>query len=120
MPASGNHRPRLTLCVFGLALVALPCAAQTPPSKLERRIERGHELARANCASCHAVEAEGVSPNRRSPPFRALSGRYGELTLHQKLTEIAETGHYDMPPQPVHTNEVRALVAYINSLPASD
>jgi mono/diheme cytochrome c family protein len=42
------------------------------------------------------------------------------LTLHQKLTEIAETGHYDMPAIPVHTDEVRAVVAYINSLEPSD
>lgn len=73
-------------------------------------------MAAANCAGCHAVDALGSSPDRRAPPFRLLSGRYVELTLHRKLTEISETGHYDMPPVPVHTDEVRAIVAYINSL----
>ena len=107
--------PRQALCLLGVALIALPCAAQAASAQA-RRIERGHALAQANCASCHAVEAQGDSPNRRSPPFRTLSGQYVELTLLRKLTEIAETGHYDMPPQPVHTDEVRAIVAYINSL----
>jgi mono/diheme cytochrome c family protein len=103
--------------LFGVLTCAVPCAAQTP-SRLEARIHHGHVLAQANCAACHAVEPGSVSPNRRAPPFQTLSGRYVELTLHQQLTEIAETGHYDMPPVPVHTDEVRAIVAYLNSLPA--
>lgn len=92
-------------------------AAAQPSPALEARIERGRDLATANCSICHAVGATGASSNRASPPFRTLSGRYVELTLHRKLTEIAETGHYDMPPVPVHTDEVDAIAAYINSLP---
>lgn len=119
MPGSERTRAGLTAAMLGLSVLALPCAAETP-SRLMARIERGSALAQANCASCHSVGPSGSSPDRRAPPFRTLSGRYVELTLHQKLTEIAETGHYDMPAVPVHTDEVRAIVAYINSLEPSD
>ena len=76
----------------------------------------GRDLAAQTCAACHAIGPIGASPNRRAPPFRTLAGRYVPLTLHQRLTEIAETGHYDMAPVPVHSDEVEALAAYINSL----
>jgi mono/diheme cytochrome c family protein len=107
---------RSTLVSLGLLALATPAAAQTQP---QARIDRGQGLASANCSSCHAVGPAGASPNRRAPPFRTLSGRYVGLTLHRKLTEIAETGHYDMPPAPVHTDEVDAIAAYINSLDPS-
>lgn len=77
---------------------------------------RGRLLAQERCAACHAVGPKGSSANRRAPTFRSLSGRYVGLTLHQRLTEIAETGHYDMPPMPVHSDEIDALAAYLNSL----
>lgn len=104
-----------SLCLAAAAASAAP--AEKPPGALEARIARGHELARANCSRCHAIEGDGASPSRRAPPFRTLAGHYVELTLHMKLVEIAESGHYDMPPQPVHTDEVGDLAAYINSLP---
>lgn len=106
------------LVLMGLA-VATSAAAQAP-APVQTDIDRGKALATANCSSCHAVTASGASPNRRAPPFRTLSGRYVELTLHRKLTEFAETGHYDMPPVPIHTDEVDALAAYINSLCPTD
>lgn len=99
----------LTLCASAMAAPSL--------SPFEAQIARGHDLARANCSSCHAVERDGASPSRRAPPFRTISGRYVELTLHRRLVEIAETGHYDMPPMPARSDEVGDLVAYINSLP---
>jgi len=99
--------------LLGLTVLVQPCAAQ--PS-LAADIEQGHALAQSTCARCHAVERSGKSPNRRAPPFRSLSGRFVEHSLLQRLTEIAETGHYDMPPVPVHTDEIRAIAAYLNSL----
>ena len=43
----------------------------------------------------------------------------GRPSAHNWVQFHAETGHYDMPPVPVHTDEVRAIVAYINSLKAA-
>jgi cytochrome c len=114
----GPRRNRRALTLTAILLVSLGAvttAAAAPPA-LETHIELGRALAADHCSSCHAVGPTGPSPNRRAPPFRVLSGQYVELTLHRKLTEIAETGHYDMPPIPVHSDEVSAIVAYINSL----
>ncbi len=120
MSARARRRLGAALCAVSAVIIALPGVAQTHAPKQARRIAHGHELAQAKCSSCHAVENQGASPNRRSPPFRTLSGRFVELTLMRRLTEISETGHYDMPEVPVHTDEVRAIVAYINSLPPAD
>ncbi len=113
--------PRRAWCALALAgtVAATAAQAETPRSP-DHRIELGHRLAVRDCSSCHAIGSEGTSPDRRAPPFRTLSGRYVELTLMQTLTDIAETGHYDMPPIPVHTPNVRAIVAYINSLPPEE
>jgi cytochrome c len=66
------------------------------------------------CARCHAVAVSGASPDARAPAFRDLTGQFTSLTLQRRLTEIAETGHYDMPPVSAHADEVADLVAYIN------
>jgi mono/diheme cytochrome c family protein len=111
-------RPLLPAAAFAGALALCVSAMAAPAANpFEAQVARGHDLARAKCSSCHAVERDGASPSRRAPAFRAISGRYVELTLHRRLTEISETGHYDMPPMPARSDEVGDLVAYINSLP---
>ena len=67
----------------------------------------------------HAIEAVGESPDRRAPTFRLLTGQFVPLTLHRRLTEIAETGHYDMPPVSLHADQVADVAAYINSFGAA-
>lgn len=76
---------------------------------------RGHTVAQRLCARCHGIEVSGGSADPRAPTFRALTGQFVSLTLERRLTEIAETGHYDMPPVSVHADEVADLAAYINS-----
>jgi cytochrome c len=87
-----------------------------PADPLAAAQARGHVLARQLCADCHAVEATGESPDRRAPPFRAMSGQFVQLTLSRRLAEIAETGHYAMPAIQTHSDEVADIVAYMNSL----
>lgn len=108
---------RIAAALIGLGLICAGCAtAGVTPSLPDPVVATGHDLAAQTCAACHAIGPTGASPNRRAPPFRTLAGRYVPLTLHHRLTEIAETGHYDMAPVPVHSDEVEALAAYINSL----
>lgn len=96
-----------------LAMAASAVAAQS------RAVVRGHRLAVAQCSSCHAVGRTGASPNPKSPPFRDIAASYEEHSLQRKLTEIDETGHYDMPPIQVHTNQISDLIAYFNRLSRS-
>ena len=99
-----------------LILLAAPAAATAGENPLPASQARGHALARSVCAACHAVETKGASPNAKAPPFSALAGRHVPLTLQRRLADIAETGHYDMPPINLHADEVQDVVAYINSL----
>ncbi|WP_411286928.1 c-type cytochrome [Phenylobacterium sp.] len=109
--------PAVSLCA---ALLAGACAVvpdRWPPvtGVSQDSADRGRQLAQQTCARCHAVGAAGESSQRRAPTFRALSGRYVSVSLQRKLTEIAETGHYDMPALLLHSDQVEDVVAYINS-----
>lgn len=98
--------------VIGLMAATIGAAcAQARPS-----ITRGHRLAARQCAACHAIVPGTLSPNRRSPEFQDLTGLYVSVSLMRKLTEIAETGHYDMPARRLHQDQVEDLVAYLDSL----
>jgi mono/diheme cytochrome c family protein len=106
------------LACAAAASPAAPPPAQAPltaPAPLASSIIAGHAVARRLCSRCHAVEATGDSPNPESPAFRMFTGQFVPLTLQRRLTEISETGHYDMPPVAVHADEVEDLAAYINS-----
>jgi mono/diheme cytochrome c family protein len=115
----------LTLILLIAASTAGAAAARsTPPASPKppvwtgdpntASVTRGHAVAQRLCARCHAVEASGSSPDARAPAFRTLTGQFVPLTLERRLTEISETGHYDMPPVSVHADEVADLAAYIN------
>lgn len=78
--------------------------------------DRGLRFAQARCSACHAVEAGGVSPDRRAPPFTVVATRYGQRSLERKLAEIQETGHYDMPALVVHSDEAADLASYFERL----
>ena len=114
--------PAVSLCA---ALFAGACAVVPEPSPARSGVsvdpgERGRQLAQQTCARCHAVGAVGDSSHRRVPTFRALSGRYVSVSLQRKLTEISETGHYDMPAMLLHSDQVEDIVAYINSFEPQD
>jgi mono/diheme cytochrome c family protein len=97
-------------CVQGLRSTALDQPTTLPSAA------RGAVFARQNCGGCHAVEGTGPSPDRRAPSFRTLAGHYVGSSLQRKLTEIAETGHYDMPPLLVHSDDVDDVAAYLEEL----
>jgi mono/diheme cytochrome c family protein len=79
-------------------------------------VDRGAEVARARCASCHAVALEPRSPNREAPLFRVLSRLYSAEDLRRKLEQFSETGHFDMPPVSLREDEIEDVAAYIASL----
>jgi len=95
-----------------LAAAATAACASPPPGP---SAERGRALAQKVCAACHALEPGQASPRPPAPPFPTFAGRFTELTLHRRLTEIAETGHTEMPALAVHSDEVDDLVSYLNS-----
>lgn len=76
----------------------------------------GHELLRANCASCHAIDAASLSPLPKAPPFRELVLRYDPSALEEALAEGIVTGHENMPEFAFEPDEVAAIIAYLGTL----
>ena len=99
-------------CVAVFLSAALNASnAQTSPT-----VQRGLNLAMANCARCHAIDKISPSPLALAPPFRDLSQRYPIETLAEALAEGIMTGHPAMPHFTFHPREIDALLTYIDSL----
>lgn len=103
---------------MSLKLIAAAALALAAPARAETPADRGAAFAAQHCAACHAVGPGAASPNRRSPPFPVLAERYVAWSLQAKLTEMDETGHYDMPPVRLHSDEIADLAAYFERLRA--
>ena len=100
-----------------LASACFAAACATQHSTYERpAIARGHEIAQTNCSSCHAVERSGESPFPEAPPFRTLSTNYRVDSLEEALAEGISVGHPAMPEFQFASDDVHALVAYLQSI----
>lgn len=53
---------------------------------------------------------------RRAPPFRSLAERYPPSALEEALAEGVMTAHPAMPEFVFEADEVRDLVAYLETL----
>ena len=66
-----------------IALTACTTASEAPqavsasPPTARTPVERGQAFAEARCSACHAVTAQGISPNPESPPFAAVVNKPG-------------------------------------------
>jgi mono/diheme cytochrome c family protein len=85
-----------------------------PPSGAE--VGRGEALLTEKCAGCHAVGRSGVSPHATAPAFRRLSQRYKIEALEEALAEGLSSGHPDMPEFAFETDDVAAIIAYLNAI----
>jgi mono/diheme cytochrome c family protein len=101
-----------------LAMVTAVTACATSHESLERQAEsaRGHEIAAANCASCHAIGLSGDSAAPEAPAFRTLSQHYRVDTLEEALAEGISVGHPAMPEFQFAPDDVHALVLYLQSI----
>lgn len=85
----------------------------------DARVKRGKALVEVNCSPCHAAGARGGSPNPDAPPFRELHKRFQMLSLRTPITRAIAAPHEAMPAFRPSSEELNAIVAYINSLPTS-
>ncbi|RAK67398.1 c-type cytochrome [Phenylobacterium kunshanense] len=101
---------RRAIALVAALSLAAPALAKTPAP-----VKRGHELARQACASCHAVEPGGTSPNPKAAPLASRDMRH-VAGIEGRLARLTREGHYGMPPQALTDEQVRDLLAYIESL----
>ncbi len=109
----------LTLTAALLLLAGLAVAAcASSPTKTE--LDKGRLLVEANCSSCHAVGDLDVSPAPEAPPFRRLSEGYRVATLEEALTKGISAGHPAMPEFEFTPEDVKSIIAYLQSVQAGD
>jgi cytochrome c len=101
------------LLIVGCIPALSACAT---PSVQDTATARGHQLARRQCAACHAVEPEGGASLRpRAPAFASLEMRH-TAGLEGRVAALTTVGHYDMPKIKLRPREASDLAAYIGSL----
>lgn len=103
--------------VVALAALVLISSCASPASVAQRSREaRGQALVEQHCSSCHATGRSGRSPAPEAPPFRTLSHNYRVDALEEAFAEGISVGHPAMPQFAFAPDDVRALVAYLQSI----
>ncbi|MDR7229478.1 mono/diheme cytochrome c family protein [Caulobacter sp. BE264] len=77
---------------------------------------RGAAFAAKQCASCHAISADGVSPRSDAPPFGEVAKKYADYRLDWELEAIASVGHYAMPAKAMTAIQIADVTAYLRTL----
>jgi len=78
------------------------------------KVETGQTLARAWCASCHAVEPGAEAPFADIPSFVEVA--HMPSTTGSALRAFLSTPHGDMPDVKLKAGELDAVIAYVLSL----
>jgi cytochrome c len=102
------------LCAASFA-AALTAAVAADP-KAPDLAATGERILSEKCAQCHALGKTATSPLAAAPPFRSLAAKYPVAHLAEALAEGITTGHPDMPEFVFSTDEIAAILAYIEDI----
>jgi cytochrome c len=100
----------------GLAATSLMTVVSVAAQEGTTLEKRGESLLRTNCSRCHAIGRAGASPHSAAPPFRTLSRKYPIEGLAEALAEGLSVGHPDMPEFVFESDEIAAILAYLESI----
>lgn len=83
---------------------------------------RGHALAVAHCAECHAIGDDDPSPTavNANTPFRRLSERFPIAMLVEAARSGSVSGHDEMPGFDFKMDEIHDLLTYIDRFAPAD
>ncbi|MDR6625346.1 cytochrome c [Caulobacter segnis] len=119
-------RRSTTIGLLAFAAVAVTGAAWAQSSPSARRAvdadtvagspARGGDFARRECAGCHTVRGDSVSPKAGAPRFQEIAQRYADNRLDWELETITQVGHYSMPAKAMSKADIDDVTAYIRSL----
>lgn len=108
-------RPTLLLAVLSV-IVTGGAAAPRPAAPL---ISAGEQVARRNCAECHALAPHQASPYADAPPFPLLRSRLSRGQMARVIAQRMETIHPRMPKLELDVDEVDAFLDYWQGLAPS-
>ncbi|MEZ5878924.1 MAG: c-type cytochrome [Tepidamorphaceae bacterium] len=80
-------------------------------------VERGREIAQANCAGCHAVGADGESPNPISAlprPERHVPGRKSRGSVAEGI--VTSHDNLKMPEFEFESGQIGDFIGYLKTL----
>src|SRR5690349_1680080 len=115
--------------MFAAAVLLAACAGQPPAGQAEASgwkgvatpnaelIKAGEEIAKNNCASCHALGAMTKSPLEGAPPLRdVLNGYEDDEVLAYRFIQGMRVGHNEMPLFNFDVRGADAMIAYLRSI----
>lgn len=105
------------------------CASEPPAGNVEAvgwkgvaaadpvLVSAGEEIAKNNCASCHAIGAAKKSPLAEAPPLsEVLNGYEDDEVVAYRFIEGMRVGHNQMPLFDFDVRGADALIAYLRSI----
>jgi cytochrome c551/c552 len=107
---------RGTIMRFHLPLVLLLLTALAGPSHAAGRPEEGRAIAERWCVTCHQVGDEQTTVSTEAPPFASIAMKYPDEEGLLALQAFLADPHPVMPDMSLTRQEIRDLVAYIDSL----
>jgi len=110
------RRPWPHLASTALAGLLLAFAAATTGARAQSPAEIGRALAEKSCAGCHAIGKSDESPLAEAPPFREFARQWPLESLEEALAEGIVTAHPDMPEFQFGSDDVAALIAYLDEI----
>ena len=81
---------------------------------------RGQAIAAQRCSPCNAIGRHDARPHDIVLPFRDFHERYPIPMLIEARKSGVISGHDEMPGFDLSESEMRALLAYIDSLASQD
>jgi len=121
-----------TASIILICSVVAACAPPTAGSQAPRTtgpsgtagltaeaMERGRLLASTACAGCHAIGASGDSPRPEATPLREIARRQPLDRIEAGFAEGLVTAHPAMPAYVFRASEIDDLIAYLESLKAT-
>ena len=98
-----------------LALVALLCLAAVPSAAAAGDADRGRDLFRTGCSSCHGLDARGI--HGKGPNLHGAGAASADFYLSTGRMPLDDPGAQPDRADPAYgRSEVDDLVAYVGSL----
>jgi mono/diheme cytochrome c family protein len=103
----------ITTIAVAAALAVLSAPAQ---ANGDEQLAAGRAFVEDNCARCHAIDRNGISPLEPAPPLRELAQRYPLEGLEEAFAEGIVVGHPAMPEFELEPQQIGELMAYLQWL----